>query len=175
MLFHNYHLHNLALNIWHTNKEAQYNLAMNYINGTNVIKKDLPEAIKWLELASKQNHIGAMYQLGMCYLNGLGVQKDPKKAFEYLEDSAMAGDRDAQYQLGLMYRDGNGLAADNALAYAWFKIASQGGGLDIIKIRDTTLKSLTPDELSRAQSNYEDLSQKLMQRQFNQFQIEQKK
>jgi uncharacterized protein len=51
--------------------DAQYNLAQMYLGGTGV-EKNVPQAVKWLNLAAEKNHIVAEAVLGNLLFNGGG-------------------------------------------------------------------------------------------------------
>ena len=46
----------------------------------HLIKKQQEEALKYYQLAAKQDHKEAQYQLGVCYANGIGCAKNPTEA-----------------------------------------------------------------------------------------------
>ena len=48
---------------------------------------------------AKKGNAAAQFNLGICYEQGRGVEKDTKKAFEWYKKSAEQGFADAQYNL----------------------------------------------------------------------------
>ena len=44
--------------------------------------------------------------MGVCYDNGLGVEKDSQKAFNWYQEAAKNGKMEAQYNLGFFYDRG---------------------------------------------------------------------
>ena len=50
--------------------------------------KDLVQAVEVLERAAKEEHVFAMYQLGVCYYRGLGVDANTEKAVKWLRKAA---------------------------------------------------------------------------------------
>lgn len=50
------------------NLDAQYNVAMNFLNGDEGFPKDYIKAKKWFELASNQGDPSAQNALGIMYL-----------------------------------------------------------------------------------------------------------
>ena len=69
----------------------------------------------------------AQYDIGHCYQNGEGVEKDPIEAVKWLRKAAEQGNAWAQHDLGHSYRDGTGVEKDPAKAVKWFlKSAEQG-------------------------------------------------
>lgn len=65
------------------------------------------------------------YNLGLLYLQGLGVTKDSKEAFEWLRKSAEQGNREAQNQLGNMYFNGDGVEKNIHEAMKWAEKSAQ--------------------------------------------------
>ena len=67
---------------------------------------DYERAAYWFDLSAKQGHKIALYNLGIAYKNGYGVNKDLVKATEYIRKSAEMGYAHAQLYYGDMFRDG---------------------------------------------------------------------
>ena len=59
--------------------DAQYKVAMSYCNGTDGAPKDGELAFQWFTRAAEGDHISAQYGLGLCWLRGIGTEKDPEK------------------------------------------------------------------------------------------------
>jgi TPR repeat protein len=109
-------------------KNAQYELAQNYANGTDIIEQDYDEAIKWYTQAAEQGHILSQFNLGVIYNSGEEVERDPFAAVKWWSKAAEKGYAPAQYNLGLMYDSGQGVDrrnTDTALQW-WKKAADQG-------------------------------------------------
>lgn len=94
------------------------------------------KAIKQLKVESKRGSLKASYQLGIIYLNGIGVPKNPEEALDWFEDAGGAwwgrdkhklGLSEAQYMAGTMYRDGIGTEKDLDDAEDWFSQAAEQG------------------------------------------------
>ena len=63
--------------------EEVWNLAFDYLMGSNGKSRDYGEAAKLFEKARKSGYKRKGYgPLAYLYYNGLGVEKDPKKAFD---------------------------------------------------------------------------------------------
>ena len=86
---------------------------------------------KWFEgyykIANETHYPLSECQLGYCYLEGIGTEKNIFKAVEWTSLSAKHGDRDAQYNLGCFYEEGIGLEKDIMLALYWYRKAAQQG------------------------------------------------
>ena len=80
-------------------------------------------AFRWYLKAAQQGHAKAQYQVGKCYKNGEGVEKDRVKAFLYFTKSAKQDNGKAQLALGKCYLKGKGVAADREKAVMWLKKA----------------------------------------------------
>lgn len=68
-----------------------------------------------------------LFEMGLRFYNGDGVEQNYKKAYEYWLKSAEKGDKTAQYNLGIMIKNGEGVDADDNAAYAWFQQAADQG------------------------------------------------
>ena len=81
--------------------DAQYKAAMSYCNGTDGAPKDGRLAFQWFTRAAEGDHISAQYGLGLCWLRGIGTEKDPEKGVQLLSEAADQGYPPAQCELGL--------------------------------------------------------------------------
>lgn len=112
--------------------EAAKKLAVAYFEGTNGLKKDFSEAMKWAAMVFKANGnpeyakiIGYIYHDG-----GYGVQKNHKKAIEWYKLAYNAGEKiSSPFNIGLIYRNGsNDVLADYKEAVKWYRISAANGG-----------------------------------------------
>ena len=77
------------------------------------VKKDSPNrSAEYFEKASKDGYVKATRELGLMYLNGLGLEKDLSKAYDLLSEASGQMDPEAVYSLALMYERGLGVEAD---------------------------------------------------------------
>jgi uncharacterized protein len=75
-----------------------------YEDGLAAYKRnDYAEAVKWFRLAAEQGVAQAQYNLGIIYLNGLGVPQDYAETAQWFRQAAEQGLAQAQYNLGVMY------------------------------------------------------------------------
>lgn len=107
-------------------QEMGYGTAVNY-----------PGAIKFLELAAKQNHRAAQFRLSECYEKGQGCLPDPIKAFNYCslaaENTTTAENSlhlTAKNRLGYLYQNGIGCPKDPAKAINCYEEAANKGFLE---------------------------------------------
>jgi len=82
------------------NVEGQKLLGVMYYEGLGT-KRNVSEAIKWLEVAAKQGQIDAIVNLAHIYTNEKSGVKNPNKAEKYLISAAEKGDAESQYNLAV--------------------------------------------------------------------------
>ena len=85
----------------------------------------------------------ALYNIGLLYFFGNGVEKNLPLAFNYCKKAAYKGSARAQNNLAYMYMEGLGTKKDLISAYAWSKIAIENG-YNSHTIRDNVSIHLTP-------------------------------
>ncbi len=78
-------------------------------------------------MAAKQGHPEAQYEIGYCYENGEGSEKDYDKAAKWYRKVAEHGYAEAQYALGSCYCYGLGVEKDNIAAAQWLRKAAEQG------------------------------------------------
>lgn len=89
---------------------------------------NMPEAVKWYQLAAKSKNPQALFQMGVFYLDGMGpIKKNPEKAAEYFYESAKLGYAQAQYNLACLFAEGRGILKDEAAAMFWYLEAAKNG------------------------------------------------
>jgi TPR repeat protein len=70
----------------------------------------------------------AQYKLGMCYLNGRGVNADPRQAVVWFKKAAAQGNyKQAEHELGEIYNFGKGVRKSPPEAARWYKKAADSG------------------------------------------------
>ena len=141
---------------------AQYNLGEFYENGYGV-EKDYEKAAYWFQKSAEQGNVhaqdklensaelirwvyeklaeqgnaNAQYNLGNCYANGVGIEKDNEKAVYWFLKSAEQGNvfaqnklEDSRYNLGYYYAKGVGVEKDYKKAVYWFQKSAEQGNAD---------------------------------------------
>ena len=103
--------------------EAQLCVGAIYYKGIGV-KKDIHEAVKWIQKAANQGNPIAQTNLGVSYLLGEGIELDKGKAYEWFLKAAQQDYARAQYYVGGMHFEGNGIDRNVIEAIKWFKKAS---------------------------------------------------
>jgi TPR repeat protein len=114
-------------------------------------KKDYATAAKeWRALANKGD-TRAQFNLGLLYVDGLGVPLDYYQAVRWFERSAQQDYAKAQLNLGIMYRDGKGVKRDYVQAYMWFNVCAAKSETKCVTKRDDLAQKLKPKQLATAQ------------------------
>ena len=81
-------------------------------------------ALKEFTSLAKAGDAIAQYNVGVMYLTGRGVAKDPALAARWHRSAAEQGLAVAQYGLGVMYYMGEGVDQDHEAAATWFRKAA---------------------------------------------------
>lgn len=78
------------------------------------------KAVKWYTKAAEQGLPRAQCNLGVCYENGNGVEKNLEEAVKLYTKAANQGYARAQYYLALSYDKGEGVAKNDSEAMKWY-------------------------------------------------------
>jgi hypothetical protein len=81
---------------------------------------------EWRPLAENGN-ARAQFNLGLMYVDGLGVPQDYAEAARLFRMAAMQGDTNAQLNLGVLYAKGQGVPQDYSEAVSWYRKAAEQG------------------------------------------------
>lgn len=88
------------------------------------------EAIEAFSKAGAKGYAPGLFNLGLVFENGSGVEVDPSKAAEWYEKAAKLGDPDAQVNYGHMLEHGDGVEENASKAASWYeKAAAQEHGI----------------------------------------------
>ena len=80
-----------------------------------------------LKQSADAGNIKSQLELGKCYFNGTGVEKDLSEALKWYKKAAEMGDDDAQNLLGECYLLGNGVEKDEKEAIKWYRLSANNG------------------------------------------------
>jgi TPR repeat protein len=95
------------------------------IKGTN-IKPNAPRAVEMFSYsASYFGDPNAQFNLARLYLDGLGLEKDPRQAARWLNLAAEKGHSPAQALLGQLLVNGDGVPMQRARGLMWLELALQ--------------------------------------------------
>ena len=107
---------------------AQCQIGCAYEHGRFGMKKNMKRAVQFYGLSAAQGHLGAQFNLGLCFYRGRGVKIDKKKALHYFKLVAIQGGAEAQYACGNMYGEGDvGVERDDAEAQRYWDLAAAQG------------------------------------------------
>lgn len=91
---------------------------------------DYETAVRYLIPLAEMGEIYSMYNLGIAYAKGLGVEQSYAKAAEYFQPAADAGNVDSQFLIGVLYQEGEGVAQSYEQAAHYFQLAADQGSVD---------------------------------------------
>ncbi|MBO5142991.1 MAG: sel1 repeat family protein [Clostridia bacterium] len=115
-------------NIW-CFKAAQFGYAnaQNAVGWYYYLKHNYAEAIRWYRKAIEQGHVRALYNLGVCYLNGHGFEKNEEEAIMLFCRAVEKDDAEAEYMLGFCYEKGIGVEQSYEEAAKYYLKAVDSG------------------------------------------------
>lgn len=79
---------------------SQYSLGEMLYYGDEV-DRDLEQAVYWFKEAAKQKHPDAMYLLGLCFVNGEGIEKNKSTGEGFIRQAAKLGSKLAKQYVDL--------------------------------------------------------------------------
>ena len=85
--------------------------------------------MEWSKKAAENKNYRAMRNIGILYLEGLGVKKDYKKAFTSFSSSVDGGDAQGPRYLGIMSENGLGVKKSLDDAEFYYEIGDSSGDL----------------------------------------------
>lgn len=106
-----------------------------------------------LEIWNTFAHAGvarAQNDIGACFPEGLGVERDAHAAAAWWRKAATLGDADGQAMLGAAYHLGAGVERDIVEAFAWLTRAREGGSGLAGQFLDAVRQLLSPDQAAEA-------------------------
>ncbi|MDK9701276.1 MAG: sel1 repeat family protein, partial [bacterium] len=103
----------------------------------NGVEENTEEGLKWIIKAGENGKGEAFYDLGVAYMNEMGVKKDFPTAIKYFEKGALLKNADCMTSLGLIYQAGaridSSLQANPEEAVKWYKQAAELNHLEAIQ------------------------------------------
>lgn len=85
------------------------------------------EAVEHLRVAAELDDSWAQFYLGLCYLNGTGIEQSTEQAIKLFQSAAIGQIDSAMYHLGNCYFNGIGVEQNYQIAHEWYKKASELG------------------------------------------------
>ncbi len=136
-------------------------LGQYYLDGiaNSDVKPNLDRARQMFAYAASYfGNADAQYHLARIYLDGLGVDRDPKLAARWLGLAAKKGQVQAQAVLGYMLFKGDAVPRQAARGLMWLTLARDGAGSEdkwIAELYDTAFKQANDDDRALALSYLE--------------------
>ena len=114
-------------------------------------KHDYATAVKeWRPLA-EAGDAPTQFNLGLMYLDGVGVPQNSEQAIEWFRKSADRGYAKAQYNLGSLYAVGRGVRKDLITAHMWMNLCAASGDAKCATHRDLIAGKMKARDLATAQ------------------------
>lgn len=89
--------------------------------------KDLPKAVQYFREAAEMGLEIALFNLGVCYETGTGVQQNSEQAFRYYMESGNKGNNAGFYNVAVCYNEGIGVEVSEEECIKYMLKASEGG------------------------------------------------
>ncbi len=109
------------------NDWAQYQLGWRYRDGSDGFDMNLPEGVRYMQMAAEKGYAPAQNDLGFMYHEGRGVPQDWDKSFHWYLLAANQGYAAAQYNFGCAYYYGRGVDKDIDQAFIWWQKSADLG------------------------------------------------
>ncbi len=106
---------------------AQFLLWFRYFHGSHGFDMNLPESVRYIQMAAEKGYAPAQCELGGMYGKGRGVPQDWDKSFHWSLLAANQGYAAAQYRVGQAYSYGRGVDKDIDQAFIWYKKSADVG------------------------------------------------
>lgn len=103
--------------------------AKRLLRGRGTAERNYEEAVRLFDTAARGGSADAYYQLGKCYLKGIGCTRDPGGGVSCLEQAARMGHKAAAFKLGVCFENGTGAPASTEMAAYWYRKAAAAGEL----------------------------------------------
>jgi TPR repeat protein len=104
---------------------AAYNLALLLLS--TGAAGDLLRAVELLRVAARAEIADAQHALGVLYLRGRGVSRDPAEAALWLKRAADNGNPAGEVEYAILLFNGDGVTADEGVAARYFRRAAAKG------------------------------------------------
>lgn len=105
----------------------QLQLAYNFLEGSNGFQQDNKRAVYWLTQSSNNGNIQAINQLGVCYIEGVGIIKNESVGYDLVKFAADKGNITAIINVALLAVNGCGISVNYTLAAEYLQKAAEAG------------------------------------------------
>ncbi|MDB4639385.1 sel1 repeat family protein [bacterium] len=117
-----------------------WELANKYLVGKGGVVKDEAAGFKLMQVVATQGEVGAQYNVGNLYKDGVGVQRNYSGAAYWYRKAAEQGHSRARSELGNLYLNGRGVPKSVIEGAAWIGLSSRTQNYKI-EISGVTLSS----------------------------------
>ena len=105
-----------------------YNLEDIYKKGKEAYdNNNYTDAVEYYREAAEKGHAAAQFNIGCCYFNGQGIEKNLTEAVKWFKKAAEQGYANAQCNLGYCYYFGKGVEKNLTESAKWYKKAAEQG------------------------------------------------
>ena len=117
---------------WGVEKEVCDFLKLNYRFDLYTTEEEnlLKNAIELWAALGDEGHSRSLFNLGVCYQSGFGVEQDPVRAAELFKNAADLGCKFGIKSRGKCLRDGSGVAKNEEEAVGYFLVCLEHGSLN---------------------------------------------
>ena len=95
---------------------------------TNAVAGLMKEAFASFSAAASRKDANGLYNLGMCYMEGIGCERDRSLAFENMKKAAIAGHPGAMSDVAMCCEKGIGVAQSSTASLKWSMRARAANG-----------------------------------------------
>ena len=114
---------------YYTTRDAAVALELGIIHeqGQHEVDVDVVAAAVWFERGAVQGNVDAMFELGLCYELGAGVDCNDEHALDWYTQAAKLGHVTAAFSVGEIFEEGRGVPQSDAEACLWYYDAANTG------------------------------------------------
>ncbi|KAK3241532.1 hypothetical protein CYMTET_48710 [Cymbomonas tetramitiformis] len=113
-----------------TDTTQEYREGIRLLRGTKDVEPDYAQAVEHLETAAKGGDEHAMFELGMCFRKGLGVDACAEKAAVLFKRAFEKGHPSASFNYGVCLQTGQGVPKDALQAFKVYQKAAERGSAE---------------------------------------------
>ena len=133
-------------------KEAMYNLATCYLNGSGGVSQDYSIAFRWFEKSAKKNYGPAQFMTAYCCLYGIGTEQNWKTAWKIADKAVSEGFRQAYWIKAQLFK--LGYMVDPNMFYVKYLTSAATSGYSVAQAELGVLYLYGSDEAKVEQNMY---------------------
>jgi hypothetical protein len=105
-------------------RQCRYHLCLRCLHAKAECVRDMKKFFTEVRLLAEDKNTGALFDLGLCFMNGDCVEQDHAIAANWFKFAADQGHALAQFMLGKCHSEGKGLKKSYSKALNWFLCAA---------------------------------------------------